>query len=311
MGSCLTREPFSLVFSGRRPRIARHSADSGQKGTDAAVRTARVRTALPIVAGVLLLILLAARVGHASAAEALPSLTQPVNDFAHIIDQSSAAEMDREIRALTTASGDVVIVATVPTIEPYGDIREYATKLFENGGRGIGQKGKDNGLLIVLAVKERRVWIEVGYGLEEWITDGYAGETTRQVMTPEFRQGRYGAGLLAGTTRIVGRIAQGRNIQLTGVDAPRDFAPRGASYPSISWIIIFFVIILILSRIGGGPGSGARRWGRGGWSGWSSGVGPFGGGWGGGGFGGSGGFGGGFGGFGGGRSGGGGGGGGW
>jgi uncharacterized protein len=267
------------------------------------------RIAAAIVFGLLLIGPLGAHVARA-AANSLPSLTEPVNDFAHIIDPSSKAEMDREIRALTAASGDVVIVATVPTIEPYGDIREYATKLFENSGRGIGQKGKDNGLLILVAVKERRVWVEVGYGLEEFVTDGYAGETTRQVMTPEFRQGRYGPGLLAGTTRIIGRIAQGRNIQLTGVEAPRDFAPRVRSIP-IPWILIIFVIIIILSRMGGGPGQGVRRWGRGGWSGWSSGVGPFGGGWGGGGFGGSGGFGGGFGGFGGGRSGGGGGGGGW
>jgi uncharacterized protein len=267
------------------------------------------RIALAIVFGLVFVGPLGARMAQA-AADSLPSLTEPVNDFAHIIDPASKAEMDREIRALTAASGDVVIIATVPTIEPYGDIREYATKLFENGGRGIGQKGKDNGLLILLAVKERRVWIEVGYGLEEFITDGYAGETTRNVMTPEFRQGRYGPGLLAGTTRIIGRIAQGRNVQLPGVEAPRDFAPRATSIP-IPWILIIFVIIIILSRMGGGPGAGARRWGRGGWSGWSSGVGPFGGGWGGGGFGGSGGFGGGFGGFGGGRSGGGGGGGGW
>lgn len=270
-------------------------------------RASRIRAA--ILFALLFIGPLGVRVAQA-AADSLPSLTQPVNDFAHIIDPASEAEMDREIRALTAASGDVVIVATVPTIEPYGDIREYATKLFENNGRGIGQKDKDNGLLILLAVKERRVWIEVGYGLEEFVTDGYAGETTREVMTPEFRQGRYGPGLLAGTTRIIGRIAQGRNIQLTGVEVPRDFS-RGARSIPIPWILIIFVLIIVLSRMGGGPGAGVRRWGRGGWSGWSSGVGPFGGGWGGGGFGGSGGFGGGFGGFGGGGSGGGGGGSGW
>src|SRR5262249_2259414 len=147
------------------------------------------------------------------------------------------------------------------------------------------------------------------YGLEEFVTDGFAGETTRVVMTPEFRQGRYGQGLLLGTTRIIGRIAQGRNVQITGVETPREIARE----PSISfvWILLIFILIIILGRDGGGPGRGVRRWGRGGWSGWWSGVGPFGGGWGGGGFGGSGGFGGGFGGFGGGRSGGGGGGGGW
>ena len=98
--------------------------------------------------------------------------------------------MDRMIRTLQAATGDVVVVATVPTIEPYGDIRDYAVKLFENHGKGIGQKGKNNGLLILLALKERRVWIEVGYDLEQWITDGFAGETSRDVMTPFFRSGQ-------------------------------------------------------------------------------------------------------------------------
>jgi uncharacterized protein len=236
----------------------------------------------------------------------IPELTQPVNDFAHVIDAGSASQMERMIRVLQAASGDVVVVATVPTIEPYGDIREYAVKMFENRGRGIGQKGKNNGLLILLAMKERKVWVEVGYDLEEWITDGYAGETSRQYMTPEFRNGRYGAGLAAGTERIIGRIAQGRNVTLEGVRVPSGRVNRGRSAPV--WLpILVFIIILILSRIGGGPGR--RGMFMGGLGGWSSGVGPFGGGFGGGG--GGGGFGGGFGGFGGGSSGGGGGGSSW
>ena len=244
------------------------------------------------------------------AAEPLPELTQPVNDFAKVIDPESAREMDRMIRALQAATGDVVAVATVPTIEPYGDIVEYAVKLFENHGRGIGQKGKNNGVLIVLAVKERKVRVEVGYDLEQWITDGFAGETSREYMAPEFRNGRYGAGLRAGTERIIGRIAQGRNVSLDGVRAPRETrSDRGMPVP-VSIPFLIFIAILIISRIGGGGGRRRRVWGGGGWSGWSSGVGPFGGGWGGGG-GGGGGFGGGFGGFGGGRSGGGGGGASW
>src|SRR6185437_14898170 len=95
----------------------------------------------------------------------LPELTEPVNDFAHVIDANSKAELERLIRALKAASGDVVVVATVPTVEPYADDREYAVKLFENHGKGIGDRDKDNGLLIVLAMKERRVRVEVGYGL--------------------------------------------------------------------------------------------------------------------------------------------------
>jgi uncharacterized protein len=237
----------------------------------------------------------------------LPELTEPINDFAHVIDAANVASMDRMIRTLKAATGDIVVVATVPDIDGYGDIQEYANKLFENHGRGIGEKGKDNGLLILLALKERKVWIEVGYTLEQWITDGFSGETSREYMVPSFRTGQYGAGLRAGTERIIGRIAQGRGVALQGVRVPQE-RTRQTGGPTPIWIpFVIFIIILIVSRIGGGPGSSLRR---GGWSGWSSGVGPFGGGWGGGGgFGGGGG--GGFGGFGGGSSGGGGGGASW
>jgi len=250
-------------------------------------------------------------IAAAAGAADLPELVAPVNDYAHVIDSRSAAQIDQLSRALKQASGDVVVVATVQTIEPYGDIREYAVKLFENRGRGIGDKGKDNGLLILLAVKERKVWVEVGYGLEEWITDGFAGETSRDYMVPPFRNGNYGLGLLAGTARIVNRIAQGRQVTLEGVARPqRERQPSGSLLQSLP--ILIFIAILIISRIGGGRGGRGRGlplWALGAWSGWSSGVGSFGGGRGGG-FGG-GGFGGGFGGFGGGRSGGGGGGGSW
>ena len=238
----------------------------------------------------------------------LPELTQPVNDFAHIIDSTSAREMERVIRTLQAASGDVIVVATVPTLEPYADINEYGVKLFENHGRGIGYKGKDNGLLIVIALKERQVRIEVGYDLEQWVTDGYAGETRREFMNPLFRQGQYGPGLLAGTERLAARIAEGRGVTLEGVRVPRQIARNRSGSGLPLWaVILIFLIIWLIGRMGGrGPRS--RYWGGGGWSGWSSGVGPFGGGWS---SGGGGGFGGGFGGFGGGRSGGGGSGGGW
>ena len=240
-----------------------------------------------------------------------PELTAPVNDFARVVDAKSAEGIERLSRALKNATGDVVVVATVPTIEGYGDIREYATKMFENHGKGIGEKGKNNGVLIVLALKERRVWIEVGYGVEEFVTDRFAGETSRQYMVPEFRSGGYGQGLLVGTARVVGRIAKGRGVKLEDVQLPADDdgreGPR-ANFPLLIPVLIF-IAILIISRIGGGPGAGVLLWGLSPWSRWSSGVGSFGGGRGGG-FGG-GGFGGGFGGFGGGGSGGGGGGAGW
>jgi len=237
-----------------------------------------------------------------NARQQLPELTQPVNDFARVIDSDSARRMDAMSRALQAKTGDVVVVATVPDLDGYGDINEYAVKLFENRGRGVGQKGKDNGLLILLAPNDRKVRVEVGYDLEQFITDGFSGETIR-MATPQFQAGRYGAGLRLAMERIVGRIAQQRGVSIDNVPPPRAAAPGGRESTPLSFSVLFwiFIAILIISRIGGGRGRGRRFWGGGPWSGWSSGVGPFGGG----GFGG-GGFGGGFGGFGGGRSGGGG-----
>jgi len=240
------------------------------------------------------------------AASSLPELVEPVNDFAHVIDQASAASIDQMSRALEAASGDAIVVATVPTIEGWADIREYAVRLFENHGRSIGEKGRDNGLLIVVAIQERQVRIEVGYGLEPWITDGFAGETSRLVMAPAFRRGEYGVGLRDATARIVGRIAQGRNITLDLPAVPAPQPPETMPVPVLVMLAVF-IAILLMGRLRGGPRRHVRRWGGNRWSGWSSGVGPFGGGWSGG-RGGGGGFSGGFGGFGGGRSGGGGGG---
>jgi len=244
----------------------------------------------------------------ASLAQSLPTLTGPVNDFAKVIDPASAGELDRRIRALQAASTDVVVVATVPSMAPYATIEDYAAKLYERAG--IGTKDKDNGVLIVLAVAERRVRIEVGYGLEEFITDGFSGETIRQEMLPAFRQGQFGAGLLAGATRVIQRIADRRGVTLTNVPRPvRPPVQRPSIGAIIPAIIVVIIVISIIRRGGGGPRFRGPRGST--WSGWHGGIGGFGGGFGGfggGGFGGGfgGGGGGGFGGFGGGSSGGGG-----
>jgi uncharacterized protein len=250
----------------------------------------------------------------AAAQEPPPELTEPVNDFANVIDASSEAAMTSLIRSLQQASGDVVVVAAVETFAPYSTLQEYAVEMFENRGRGIGNKGKDNGVLIVLAVKDREVRIEVGYDLEEFITDGFAGDVSRNEMAPHFRRRDYGAGLYAGASRIIGRIAERRNVTLQ--DAPQQAPRRGDEDEGGGFVIVGLIVLFLLMNAIAGRTRRRRRggaWGVGPWSGWHSGVGPFGGGFGGGSRGG-GGFGGGFGGFGGfggGRSGGGGGGASW
>lgn len=271
---------------------------------------------LPAIALLWLVLLVPAA---ARAQPAPPVLTAPVNDFANVIDAASERELDRRIRALEAASGTTVAVATVPTFQPYATIDEYAVRMFENGGKGIGQKGKDSGALIVVAVDDRRVRIEVGYGLEGYITDGYAGQTIRELMLPAFRSGQYGPGLLAGATRIINRIATEQGVTLQDVPQSAPVRTRNTGRrQNTSGLVVFLLILFIIIMNSRGGGRRRRRWGGGPWSGWNSGVGPFGAGMGGfgggfGGFGGGGGGfgGGGFGGFGGGRSGGGGASGGW
>jgi uncharacterized protein len=247
------------------------------------------------------------------AAQTLPRLTAPVNDLANVIDPQSEQELDTRIRALLAATGDTVVVATVDTYEPYGSIEEFAVRLFEQAG--IGDAERDRGLLVVMAARERRIRIEVGYGLEEIITDGFAGEVIRTEMLPAFRAGEYGPGMLAGVTAIIRRIAERRDVTIDGLPA----APVRPVYegPSAFQIVLIVLVLLALavmgSTRGGGPGvrGRGRHW-HGGVGGFGGGFGGFGGGFGGGGFGGfGGGRSGGFGGFGGGRSGGGGASGGW
>lgn len=255
------------------------------------------------------LLLLAGPALARQASDTLPVLTGPVNDFANVIDGPSARELENLSRALQAATGDALVVATIDTAASRGDIQAYANELFQNGGRGLGAKGQDNGLLILVAVRDRRAWIEVGYGLEGIITDGFAGQTSREEMSPRFREGHYGAGLLGAMRRLGARIAEARGVSLDQLPIPARSARRvressggGRTLFIMATIIIF--LIIANSRSGGRRGRRAY-WGGGPWSGWG------GGGYGGT-FGGGGGFsGGGFGGFGGGSSGGGGGGSSW
>lgn len=269
---------------------------------------ALVRTRLPRrrrAALLSLVLFLCASALPARAQTAPPVLTAPVNDFANAIDAGAEQQLESLIRQLQSASGDVMVVATVKTYQPWADLKSYAVEMFKNGGQGVGTQGKDNGVLIVLALDDRQVWVETGYGLEGFVTDGFAGETSR-AMVPFFREGAYGPGLLAGATRVAQRVAQGRNVNLdvAPIQAPRTERRSSSDGRFPVGLIVILAIIFLNMMNGGGRGRGMRRGSR-----WVSGVGPFGGGFGGGGsWGGGGGFGGG---FGGGRSGGGGGGAGW
>jgi len=244
-----------------------------------------------------------------------------VNDFARALDPANAQALETYCGNLERATGVQMAVVTVDSLEDE-PIEDVANRLFRQWG--IGKKGKDEGLLVILAIRDRKQRAEVGYGLEPIITDGYAGSVLRGIR-PILRQGNYGGALLAAAQEFGSRIAEAKNVELTPAQVPRSRQrprPHDGSgvLGFIATIVIFAIVIRLMSGggrrggFGGGGGTGflagmllgnllGRRggFGGGGFGGYDSGSG-------GGGFGGydSGSGGGGFGGFGGGDSGGGG-----
>ena len=155
----------------------------------------------------------------------------------------------RLIRKLQSATGDTMVVATIKTFKPEADMASYTVKMFQNHGKGIGTKGKDNGVLMLVAIDDREVRIEPGYGLEGFITDGFSGETSRS-MVPFFRGGDYGPGLVSGATRIAQRIAEGRNVNLDLAPPPQAQSRRRSSggFPPGLWIILLIIFLNVIGR---------------------------------------------------------------
>ena len=259
----------------------------------------------------------------------LPSPFTPIVDNANVIDADTENKLGSIYLNLKERADVEFAVVTVDTIGGQ-DIFEYSLAIYR--GWGIGSKTND-GFLLLIAVKDRKYYTQVGYHLEGDLNDGLVGEIQRQYLVPEFKRGNYSKGVYDTVQAYVATLAEKRGFTIEGIDRSyayreskgRPAVPGGVSSSCCTLLIILGVIIFLLAVSRGGGGGGGR--GGGGWwtafllssllnsggrgSGWGS-SGGWGGsssGWGGGGFGGGGGgFGGG---FGGGSAGGGGAGGGW
>jgi uncharacterized protein len=240
-----------------------------------------------------------------------------VNDFAGVLDAATQARLNNLCRQVEEKAHAQIAVVTVKSVDGQ-DVVSYAVALYQKWG--IGAKGKDRGVLILLATQDHKYWTTVGYGLEPILPDGKVGGFGRE-MVPLLRSGDYAGAVTLMTARVASVIAQDAGVALE--NQPRVAAPRRQPAPGLGlvWVvfIVIFIVISILRAIFRGGGSGRGSGGSGFWSGLLWGMllnnmgGGRGGGFGGGGFGGfgGGGGGGGFGGFGGGSTGGGGAGGSW
>jgi uncharacterized protein len=244
---------------------------------------------------------LAAALALPAAAEVrIPALTGPVVDAAGVLDARAVAALDRLARAGRASEGGAgpqLQYLLVPTLDGE-DIESFSMRAAE--AWKIGTKGKDNGVLVVVAVKDRKVRIEVGGGVEGGLTDAQAGRIIRTVIVPAFRESRYGDGLHAAGRQILatlGALPQGSEPapaqRASRPPPPSDVggligALLSMGSPLIFLLIVVFIIVRVLFAAkgrggrhgpwGGGPwggGSSGGGWSSGGGGGWSGGGGGF------------------------------------
>ncbi len=225
---------------------------------------------------------------------AIPQPVGYVNDFAHILKPQTVKELNSIILQIKRKTGVEIAVVTIKSTEG-DDIFDYSMKLFEKWG--IGEKGKDNGVLFLVDIGDRKLRINTGYGVEGILPDGLLGRIRDRYILPYFRKGDYDDGILNGVKAIAATIAKAYNVKLDKSVSPVE-AKRG-KLSSIDIILLFAALFFILpffmpmmfgfflgsyrtgwdSPLGGGFGGGGLGGGFGGFGGGSSGGGGVGGSW--------------------------------
>jgi uncharacterized protein len=252
--------------------------------------------------GALLLLLVLLLPGWAQA-QSFPALTGPVVDQANVIPDDQEARIAQKVVALKAQSQRQLQVVTVTSLEGY-DIADYGNRLFRNWQ--LGDKERNDGVLLLVAPAERKLRIEVGYGMEGTVTDAISFLVINKVIVPKFKEGDMPGGIEAGTDALI------KQMSLPAEEAQKAAAEAAASKDSsvsfdpamLFWLVIFllfFVLPMIRRAAGGrryhssgvgqvilwsvlegmargGSSSGGSDWGGGGGGGWSGGGGSSGGG---------------------------------
>ncbi|WP_293474763.1 TPM domain-containing protein [Phenylobacterium sp.] len=236
----------------------------------------------------------------ALAAPRFPPLTGRVVDDAQILSPQAEAKLTAELAALEQKTGHQLVVATLPDLQGY-EIEDYGYQLLRTWG--IGRKGEDDGAIFIVAPSQRKVRIEVGYGLEPVLTDAMSSLILSRAVLPAFKSGDLEKGVVDGTEAIVAQLGlppAEAQAQVAAAEAAQQRATAsdggGEGFPWI--ILVVFIVFWVLSGVTRVFGARRRFGGSGLWwllplilsnsgrrGGWSSGGG---GGWGGGGGGGGG-----------------------
>jgi uncharacterized protein len=203
-----------------------------------------------------------------------------VVDLANIINNETQRKLNGYLKELEEKTTAQVVILTIQSLD--GDtIEGFSLKTAEKWK--LGHKGKDNGLLITVALKEKKYRFEVGYGLEPILPDSMVGSIGREYLVPYFRKGDYGSGLFNAAVATAKTIASANGVELTGLPKPAGAGKKRDSFSLVSILIIIAAILglfvlpaFLMSRnrnrsgwTGSGPGGGWYGGGGfgGGWSG--------------------------------------------
>ncbi|HOX99803.1 MAG TPA: TPM domain-containing protein [Smithellaceae bacterium] len=174
------------------------------------------------------------------AATGYPKSRGAVNDFAGVIDAENTAKMEALAQEVLQKTGTAVVVATVETIGENEDYNMYVNGLYQ--AWGIGKKGEDKGVLIFLTVKERKIRIETGYGVEGILPDGRVGEILDTYVVPFLKDGHYGKGLYNAMYACSAYIAREAGVQLSGSPMPYRANAQLTQRKITVFEILFFLI---------------------------------------------------------------------
>jgi len=180
-------------------------------------------------------------VPHAAGA-ALPQPTGFVNDFAGVIQPDTRAKLESLLTAVEQKTGVEIAVVTVTSLEER-PVEDYAVDLYKTWG--IGKKDKDEGVLILVAPNDKRIRIEVGYGLEGALNDAQAGRIIRDTMIPFFKEGNLSRGIVAGTQAVIAVALTEKGIDALGHAGTRK---KGGPLQTAGRVILFLIMAYLFIR---------------------------------------------------------------
>lgn len=191
---------------------------------------------------------------------AVPKPQGYVTDLAGVIDAGTRTKLTNLIQELKDKTGAEIAVVTVRTTQPETAF-DYAMAIAEQWKPGA--KGKDNGVVFLVAVDDRELQILTGYGVEGALPDGKVGAIRDQLVVPAFRRGDYARGIADATTELAATIAADAGVQLTGAPAPRIAQRRrgggGGEALAIGLLVLLFIVAEMVQRARGGRSLRSRR----------------------------------------------------